>query len=294
MKTRPSDLFCFTLLAWLFLSAPAQAQQNQLGKIVGRVRVEKGDFPVHPVMVELEMRGAPIESAYTDDQGRFGFYSLVPNQYRVAIDDAAYEPASQATEVNPATSPVNFVEFSLTPRVNNKKDPLQSRIGGSNPYLIDPADYSRRFPKKTIKEFERGAEAERRGKVDEAIEYYEKALALSPDFYPAHNNLGSAYLSRQNFKLAQTHFEAALKSNQNDAQAHFNLANVLLLTQRFDASEREIDEGLQRRPDSAFGYFLQGSLYSRTHRPELAEKNRGDKYKIIIFIRTKKVRLFFV
>ncbi len=30
---------------------------------------------------------------------------------------------------------------------------------------------------------------------------------------------------------------------------------------------------MQRRPDSAFGHFLQGSLYSRTGRPELAEKS---------------------
>ena len=47
----------------------------------------------------------------------------------------------------------------------------------------------------------------------------------------------------------------------------------MLLTQRYPAAEREIEDGLQRRPDSAFGHFLQGSLYSRTNRPELAEKS---------------------
>ena len=48
---------------------------------------------------------------------------------------------------------------------------------------------------------------------------------------------------------------------------------VLLLTQRYPAAEHEIEEGLQRRPDSAFGHFLQGSVYSRTGQPELAEKS---------------------
>jgi tetratricopeptide (TPR) repeat protein len=146
-------------------------------------------------------------------------------------------------------------------------------VEGSNPYLIDPAEYYRHFPKKTVKEFEKGVDADHRGKTDDAIEHYEKALTYSPDFYPAHNNLGSAYLGRQHFEKAQTHFEAALNANQNDPQAHFNLANVLLLTQRYPAAEREIEEGLQRRPDSAFGHFLQGSVYSRTGRPELAEKS---------------------
>jgi tetratricopeptide (TPR) repeat protein len=168
---------------------------------------------------------------------------------------------------------MNFVDIRLTPRENAKKDPLPGRVEGSNPYLIDLAEYSRQFPKKTLKEFDKGVEADHQGKTDDAIQHYEKALNYSPDFYPAHNNLGSAYLARQNFEAAQTQFEAALKGNQNDAQLYFNLANVLLLTQRYPAAEREIVEGLQRRPDSAFGKFLQGSVYVHTNHPDLAERS---------------------
>jgi len=256
------------------MPASLQAQQpQQLGKIIGSVRVVKADAPSPPVLVTLEMRESPIGSAYTDGQGRFGFFNLVSNEYKVMITDDAYNQESVITVVNPSNSPMNFVQFTLTPRPTAKKDPLPGRVGGSNPYLIDPAEYNRQFPKKTLKEFEKGVDADHQGKTDEAIQHYEKALTYSPEFYPAHNNLGSAYLGRQNFEGAQTQFEAALKINQNDAQAYFNLANVLLLTQRFPEAERKVDEGLQRRPDSAFGKFLQGSVYSRTGRPELAEKS---------------------
>ncbi len=261
------------VLASFVIPCRLSAQQNQLGKIIGSIRVVRGDFPAHPVLVHIDMRGSPIGSAYCDDQGRFGFYALVANEYRVSVDDDAYEPVSETTEVNPDVSPVNIVQLTLVPRPNAKKDPMPGRVEGSNPFLIDPADYNRRFPKKTRKEFDRGVDADHLGKTDEAIQHYEKALSYSPDFYPAHNNLGSAYLGRQNFEGAQTQFEAALKANQNDAQAYFNLANVMLLTQHYPAAEREIEEGLQRRPDSAFGHFLQGSVYSRTGRPELAEKS---------------------
>ena len=261
------------LLASLAIPDQLCAQQSQLGKIIGNVRVSRGDFPAHPVLISLEMRGTPIESAYCDDQGRFGFYSLVANQYRVSVDDDAYEPFSETTEVNPATSPMNFVQITLVPRSTGKKDPLPGRVEGSNPYLVDPAEYYRKFPKKTLKEFEKGVDADHQGKTDDAIQHYEKALSYSPDFYPAHNHLGLAYLARQNFEAAQNQFEAALKVNQNDAQAYFNLANLLLLTKRYPAAEREVEEGMQRRPDSAFGHFLQGSVYSRTGRPELAEKS---------------------
>ena len=262
----PVLLAFFAVPGWLI------AQQN-LGKIVGTVRVVKGDFPPHAVLVSLEMRGSPIGSSYCDDQGRFGFYSLVANEYRVSIDDDAYEAVSVTTAVDPSLAPMNFVDIRLIPRATAKKDPLPGRVEGSNPFLVDPAEYYRKFPKKTLKEFDKGVEADHQGKADEAIQHYEKALTYSPDFYPGHNNLGLAYLVRQNFEAAQTHFEAALKANQNDAQAYFNLANVLLSTQRYPAAERKIDEGLQRRPDSAFGKFLQGSVYVHTNQPDLAEKS---------------------
>jgi hypothetical protein len=274
MGTRSHLLLLLVLLVSFAVPHELSAQApNSLGKIIGTVRVVKGDFPVHPVLISLEMRDSPIGKAYCDDQGRFGFYALVANLYRVSVDDDAYEPVSETTEVNPSVSTINFVQISLVPRAGAKKDPLPGRVEGSNPYLIDPAEYSREFPKNTLKEFHKAVDAERHNRIDEAIQHYEKALSYSPNFYPAHNNLGSAFLARQNFEAAESHFEAALKANQNDAQAYFNLANVMLLTQRYPAAEHEIEEGLQRRPDSAFGHFLEGAMYSHTARPELAEKS---------------------
>ncbi len=251
-----------------------QAQRlQQLGKIIGQLRVSRGDFPSVPVLLTLEFRGSPIQSAYCDDQGRFGFYNLVANEYRVSVNDDAYVPVGENVNVNPEVSQVNFVQFTLVPRESKKKEDPASRVAGSNPYLVDPAEYYRRFPKKTLKEFDKGVEAEKQGKTDDAMGHYEKALSYSPDFSPAHNHLGSAYLSRKKFEEAQNEFEAALKTNQNDAQAHFNLANVLLVTHRYDGAGNEIEEGLKRQPNSAFGHFLQGSMYSHTSHPELAEKS---------------------
>jgi len=258
----------------LVLTSQLSAQQaNTLGKIIGIIRVSRGDFPQYPVLVSLEMRGSPINSAYTDGQGRFGFYSLIANEYAIIVNDDAYEPFTETINVNPDTSPVNFAQVTLVPRANAKKDPLPGRVEGSNPFLVDPAAYYSHFPKKTLKEFDKGRDADQKGNHDEAIQHYLKALEYSPDFYPAHNNLGTIYLSRQNFDAAETQFQAALKTNQNDGQAHFNLANVLLLTQHYGDAEREIDEGLQRRPDSAFGKFLQGLVYTHTNHPDLAEKS---------------------
>src|SRR4029077_17226906 len=99
-------LWC-SLLVCLIGANPLCAQQNQLGRIIGSVRVSRADFPAHPVLISLEMRGSPIQSAYCDDQGRFGFYSLVANPYRILINDDAYEPVAEDVEVNPQSSPLN-------------------------------------------------------------------------------------------------------------------------------------------------------------------------------------------
>ncbi len=225
------------------------------------------------MLVSLEFRGATVSSVYCNDQGQFSFSGLVANEYRVSVDDDAYLPVGENVNVDPSVAQTNFVQFTLTPRESKKVQDSASRVAGSNPYLIDPAEYYQRFPKKTLKEFDKGVEAENQGKADEAIAHYEKALSYSPDFSPAHNHLGSAYLSRQKFEEAQLEFEAALKSNQNDTQARFNLANVLLITHRYDEAGTEIEEGLKRQPNSAFGHFLRGSMYCHTSRPELAEKS---------------------
>jgi tetratricopeptide (TPR) repeat protein len=268
--------FVSAFLAVILLSAClyAQQQQSPLGKIIGSIRVAKGDFPPTPILVTLELHGSAIASAYSDGQGRFGFYSLYANQYRVSINDEAYQPVSENVTVYPDVDPMNFVQFVLIPREDkNKPDSLQKRVAGSNPYLVDPAEYYKHFPKKTVKEFEKGVNAEKQDKAEEAIEHYRKALGYSPDFYPAHNNLGSAYLSRQQFADARSQFEAAIEANRNDPEAHFNLANVMLLTKRYDQAAVEIEEGLKRQPVSAFGQFLRGTFYSHTDRPDLAEKS---------------------
>jgi tetratricopeptide (TPR) repeat protein len=266
-------LLCLASVVVLLVPGQVHAQAIQLGKIIANIRADRGDFLSHRVLVSLEMRGSVVATAYSEDGGRVGFYNLVPNEYRVTVNDEAYEPFNVRVEVDPTKAPMNFVQITLVTRRGAKKDSLPARVGGSNPYLIDPAEYNRQFPKKTLKEFDKGVAAEHRGKTDEAIAHYQKALNYSPNYYPAHNNLGGAYLGRQKFAEAQEQFEAALKANQNDVEAYFNLANVLLLTQHYPDAEHELDEGLKRMPDSAFGHFLQGLLYSRTARPELAEKS---------------------
>jgi predicted Zn-dependent protease len=245
--------------------------QAQVGSVVGTIQIVRGDFPSYPLLVELQLHQATINSTYCDNQGRFGFYGLGSNLYHVIIKDDAYNPVDEQANLNLMASAQVMVQIYLTPKEKVKKDPVSGRINGSNPFLVDPNEYNRHFDKNAVKEFKKAVEADQRGKRDDAIRHYEAALRLAPDYYPAHNNLGSDYLSKADFKMAQAQFEEAIRLNQNDAQAYFNLGNVLVLRGRYSEAEHVLQEGIKRRPDSAFGQFLFGSLYSRTGRLQDAE-----------------------
>jgi Tfp pilus assembly protein PilF len=258
----------------LLLSCPLQAQLQQFGRIFGQIRVARGDVPSHQILVELQHRGAAMDSVYADAQGHFFFLNLPAGEYHVIVNDEGYFPVDERVNVNPDVNPHTMVQITLRPRENvNKDDPMGSRASGSNPYLVDPADYNKRFPKKALKEYERGVDAERTGKHDEAMAHYLGALKIAPDYYPAHNNLGSLYLGKADFKAAEEQFQEAVRLDQNDAQAYFNLGNVLMLIGHYAASETALSSGLQRRPDSAFGHFLRGCLDERTGKLADAEKS---------------------
>ncbi len=223
--------------------------------------------------MELRLRGATVNSVYADAQGQFSFSNLPPNSYRIVIEDEAYYPVDVEAVVNPEV-PITVVQIHLHPREAPKKDdPINARASGGNPYLVDPGDYNKRFPRKAVKEYERGVNAEHKGERDEAIAHYEGALKIAPDYYPAHNNLGSLYLGKSDFKAAEAQFRESVRLDQNEAQAYFNLGNVLMLTGRYSESEAVVEAGLQRRPDSAFARFLQGQLFARTGKFPEAEKS---------------------
>jgi len=158
---RIRSLVIFVLCGWLVTSVPSLLAQQQLGRVVGQARLSKGDFPREPVMVELQFRGSAIGSVYTDDQGRFGFYNLEGNIYHVIINDPDFYPVDEIANVNLLVSPTVMLQIHLDPKKATKQDPLPNRLGGGNPYIVDPADYNRQFPKKAVKEFEQGVEADR-------------------------------------------------------------------------------------------------------------------------------------
>ena len=231
-----------------------------------------GDVPPHPILVELQLRGSTLNSTYADGSGRFGFYNLEASPYHLVINDPAFHQVDELASVIALDSGLNVIQISLSPRDDVKRAPDSDRAGGSNPYLVDPAGYYRRFPKKAVKEFDHGVQADRERRYDDAIQHYQKAVKIAPAFYMAHNNLGSDYLRKSDFSAAKNEFQQSIQLYRSDGGPYFNLSNVCILTGELSQALLYLDQGMQRQPNSALGHFLQGTLGIRLGRFPQAER----------------------
>src|SRR5690348_13064794 len=265
---------CSVVSALLFLlwGSACVAQQQQYGSIIGELHVSRGDFPQHRVLVQLQLHGATIDSTYADGQGRFGFYSLGGNSYRIVIDDEDFERVDQSAILDPSIMLTTMVQINLQPRsAPPKLNSSRKDVPGRNPYMVDLEEYTRRFPKKAIKEYKKGLEAGKKGDYKDATKAFQKTIQLAPNFYPAHNDLGSSYLTQGDLDGAQREFLQALRLDQNAQEAYFNLAYVYLLTRSYGQAETVAREGLRRDPNSAFGQFVLGASLHRVGKLAEAE-----------------------
>jgi tetratricopeptide (TPR) repeat protein len=98
-----------------------------------------------------------------------------------------------------------------------------------------------------------------KGKVDEAIAQYQKALQISPDYALANNNLGSALLQKGRVNDAVALFQKALQIDPDYADAHVSLGNVLIHEGKVDEATAQFQKALQIEPNLAVAHNSLGN-----------------------------------
>ncbi len=93
-------------------------------------------------------------------------------------------------------------------------------------------------PATGLDEFEQGNRLAEEGLFAQAIESYDEAIRLNPQFDDAYRNRGRAYTSLQQFEQAIENFDAAIRLNPEDAMAYlFRGASYIELGRRIEAIE---------------------------------------------------------
>lgn len=254
----------FYLLVCCLSCAFLQAQQTSDAiTIVGQIRVTRLGPPPMRVLVRLERSGAQAGETYSDAEGKFFFSDLPPNLYRVVIRQEGYRAVDVAVSLNSSVQHTVYLPtIELVPE-DKTGNGAQPTTKGANPAMVDESALAENFPKQATKQFEKATKAEREGNHQEAIDHYEKALAIAPAMYTARNNLASLYLEQHRFDEAERQLKKVIAENHADANAYFNLANVYLLTNRLREATDSVEEGLKRQPQSGLGEFLMGSVLVR-------------------------------
>lgn len=67
-----------------------------------------------------------------------------------------------------------------------------------------------------------------------ALEYFQKAASLEPDFIPAYTNMGSTALLAGDLTAAERHFARAIELDSNSFTAHFGLATLYETKENYD------------------------------------------------------------
>jgi tetratricopeptide (TPR) repeat protein len=91
---------------------------------------------------------------------------------------------------------------------------------------------------------------EREGDAQEAINYYNVARQLRPDYFPVFVSLGNIYLQLNRLDQAEANFRRALEINENIAAAQYGLGQAALSKRSYADAAGYLEKALSLAPES--------------------------------------------
>jgi tetratricopeptide (TPR) repeat protein len=128
-----------------------------------------------------------------------------------------------------------------------------------------------------------------RNMPDKAMEEYMIALGVNPDRSEAHNNLGMIYKERYMLDKAMEHYLIAIKQKPDFAEAHNNLGNTYLDLNMYDKAVEEYKIAINLKPDYAEAHDNLGLVWNDLNILDEAIK----QYKIAINLKPDDAEAYF-
>lgn len=116
----------------------------------------------------------------------------------------------------------------------------------------------------------RGLALKNLGAWAEALESYEKALEIEPNYSKAWYNRGIALDVLRRYDDAISSFDRVLAQDGDDFRAWYNRGNSLQQCQRYEDAIASYDEALARQPELERAWYERGNAYRQLQNPESA------------------------
>jgi protein O-GlcNAc transferase len=102
-----------------------------------------------------------------------------------------------------------------------------------------------------------------RGRLPEAIEAFERALALKPDFAPAYHNLGLAWWKLGHVGRAMAGFRRAIELDPTNVEPYCGLGQALVAEERDHDAVEVLKRAVAELPRSHKAHFTLGAVFER-------------------------------
>jgi len=245
----------FLIVFLFFPIAVTHAQLRsaaQPAEIRGQVRYSVGGAPAPDVVVRLDqLAGGFVNEVRTDQLGKFKITNLSPIQYQIIIRHPGYQEISR--EVNLVMQSSEYLQLQLVAeKSSNPANKLTVGVINVN------------VPPEARKEYEQGESLSQAGdskKMTDAINHFERAVQLAPDFVEAKLKLGTAYMDLGQWDKAEKVLVAASKAHPQEPNLLFALGELFLQQKKTKEAEAALNGGLNLEPRSWMGHYTLGRLY---------------------------------
>ncbi|HEV7893934.1 MAG TPA: tetratricopeptide repeat protein [Pyrinomonadaceae bacterium] len=242
-------------LAALFLFALAAAAHAQgTGSILyGDLRVDEskaeGPVPLAYDILLYGQNGSLINRQTVPNGGRFRFMDLQNGWYDLAVEVEGNEVARMRVQVLS-----NF-------KTDFKQDiSLQWRMRPAGRASSVAADAYKRSSSNQ-KLFGRAAEAMSLSKYADAVALLQQLVGSDAKDYEAWTELGTAYVSQQDFDGAEKAYQTAADAKPTYAPALLNLGRLRVKLKKFEAAVEVLTKAVALPSPSADANFLLGESY---------------------------------
>src|SRR5688572_26111062 len=199
-------------LAIVLLAGLAPAALAQSTMVKGRV-INADKEPVVGVQITIEFMGGVNRKLQTKSDKRGEFIQLLTESgmYKVTATDPKIGSASSDTKVS------------------------LGRVAELTILLVPSTAATDAAKAKELKSaFDEGVTASRAGRHDEAVEKFKAAIALAPNCFDCHFNIGVAHMAKKDEKAAEAAWKQALEVKADYPEALNALSTLYNNQKRFD------------------------------------------------------------
>ncbi|MBN1533577.1 MAG: tetratricopeptide repeat protein [Spirochaetes bacterium] len=109
--------------------------------------------------------------------------------------------------------------------------------------------------------YRKGVELDDRKEYDEAMQYYDRAVASDPAYVRAYNDRGVIRKNRKAYEEAVADFDKAIELDATFAKAYINRGNCHMAQRRYDRAIEDYDRAIAVEPSSAVAHYNRGNGY---------------------------------